>query len=95
MRKQFHHAVMRFTLPLLILMLACSLSPTIPSSNNPNNPASPTDGTDYRFDELPIETSESAAFQEYQAIAKWDISEINYYFVNGTQQLPEIGRAHV
>lgn len=84
MKKQLHHAVMRITLPLLILMLACSLSPTLPSSNNP---AIPTTGTEYRFDDLPIKTQEGAAFQEYQAIAKWDTNNIAYYFQNGTDQL--------
>lgn len=83
-KQQTHSSILRILLPLLIAMLACSQTPTLPSL-----PSSSTeDGTDYRFDELPIETNESSAFQEYQAIAKWDSPDISYYFVNGTDQLP-------
>jgi hypothetical protein len=83
MRSQMHHAVVRMFLPLLIVTLACSQTPTFPSLPS----SSPEAGTDYRFDDLPTKINESSAFQEYQAIAKWDDTDITYYFQNGTDQL--------
>jgi hypothetical protein len=63
---------------LLILMLACSLAPSIPL----------TGGNGYRYDGLPGVRQEGSAIAEYQAISKWPNTDINYYFINGTDQLP-------
>jgi hypothetical protein len=81
MKNQLSHAVARMAIPILLAMLACSSAPSLPSVNQSNGPG-------YRFDGLPSETNESSAFQEYQAIAKWDTADIKYYFINGTDQLP-------
>jgi hypothetical protein len=67
----------RIMIPLLILMLACSLSPEIPLSGEGG----------YRYDNLPASVNESGALAEYQAISKWSTAEINYYFINGTEKL--------
>lgn len=78
MKNQLHLTIMRIVMPLLLVALGCSLSPSIPATSP---------GSEYRFDELPSETNESAVFQEYQAIAKWSTSTITYYFANGTNKL--------
>jgi hypothetical protein len=75
-----HQILARLVIPLLIVALACSQTPTLPSSSTPIE-------SGYRFDELPIETNESAAFEQYQTISKWATANIAYYFVNGTDQL--------
>lgn len=78
MRKTFHCNLMRWIIPLLIATLACSTSPiAIPTSTE----------TEYRYDELPTETNESAAFAEYQAISQWNTVDLTYHFVNGTEKL--------
>ena len=82
MKSNLHHAVARILIPLLIVMMACSVSPSLPSSS-----PSPT-GTEYRFDNLPTKTNESSAFAEYQTISKWATTNINFYFINGTDKLP-------
>ena len=81
MNSKFHHTVARILIPLLIVMLACSISPSLPSSSTPAE-------TKYRFDNLPSKTNESSAFAEYQAISKWATTNIAYYFINGTDKLP-------
>jgi hypothetical protein len=73
----FRGGLYRLFIPLLILTLACSLSPSIPI----------TGGNGYRFDNLPSEPKQSSAIAEYQAISKWSTANINYYFINGTNQL--------
>ena len=78
MDKKKHGAFYRLVIPLLILMLACSLAPSIPL----------TGGSGYRYDGLPGERQEGSAIAEYQAISKWPNTDINYYFINGTDQLP-------
>ena len=81
MRKTFHRTAMRWIIPLLIATLACSTIPTsttsIPDSTE----------TGFRYDDLPTEANESAAFAEYQAISQWSTLDLTYYFVNGTQKL--------
>lgn len=81
MKNQLSHAVARIAIPILLAILACSSAPSLPSVSQSNEPG-------YRFDGLPSETNESSAFQEYQAIAKWDTTAIKYYFINGTDKLP-------
>jgi hypothetical protein len=81
MRNPLNQAIARIAIPLFLAMLACSSAPTLPSVNQSNGP-------EYRFDGLPSKTNESSAFQEYQAIAKWDTTDIKYYFINGTDKLP-------
>jgi Predicted Zn-dependent proteases len=80
MKNRIQMAVVRIVVPLLLAALGCSLTPSLPNSSN---------GSGYRFDELPTETNESAIFQEYQAIAKWNSSNITYYFANGTDKLDD------
>lgn len=75
MRKSPGYVV--FSLSIASLLLACSL--TLPA-------AAPA-GPEYRYDNLPTRTNESAAFSEYRAISTWDKLEITYVFVNGTEQL--------
>lgn len=82
MRKTFIRNAMRWIIPLLIVTLACSTS--IPTSITaiPN-----ATETDFRYDDLPTEANESAAFAEYQAISQWSTLDLTYHFVNGTQKL--------
>jgi len=80
MNIQKHLAVARIFLPLLMVILACSQTPTFPFSSTPTEPG-------YRFDELPVESNESAAFEQYKTISKWATESIAYFFVNGTEQL--------
>ena len=80
MKSQVHHAAARMIIPLVILTLACSLAPTLPSISTPTD-------SEYRYDDLPTAANESAAFEEYQAISKWSASTISYYFINGTEKL--------
>ncbi len=68
----------RLLIPLLILMLSCSLSPSIPI----------TGGNGYRYDGLSGARQEGSAISNYHAISKWANTDINYYFINGTGQLP-------
>src|SRR5215216_2434674 len=82
MKFKIHHTIARILIPLLIVMMACSISPSLPSSSS--TPAE----TEYRYDDLPTKNNESSAFAEYQAISKWATTNINYYFLNGTDKLP-------
>jgi hypothetical protein len=68
----------RLLIPLLILMLSCSLLPSIPI----------TGGNGYRYDGLSGAEQEGSAIANYQAISKWANHDISYYFINGTDQLP-------
>lgn len=78
MRKDFHRRAMRWIIPFWIATLACSAFPTLaPTAAEPG----------YRYDALPAQANESAAFAEYQAISRWDTLDINYHFVNGTEKL--------
>jgi hypothetical protein len=56
---------------------SCSLTTNTPSSAEPQ----------YRYDDLPSQSNESAAISEYRAISKWAKVEINYYFINTTAKL--------
>jgi hypothetical protein len=78
MNSKVHSGIFRLAIPLLILMLACSLSPSIPL----------TDGNGYRYDGLSGEKQEGSAIANYRAISKWANNDITYYFINGTDQLP-------
>lgn len=80
MKNKPYHMFARLSIPLLIVSLACSLTPNLPS-------ISPTDNSTFRFDGLADKTNESTVFQNYQAISKWDNPNITYYFENGTDQL--------
>src|SRR5512140_535036 len=68
----------RLLIPLLILMLSCSLVPSIPI----------TGGNGSRYDGLSGAKQEGSAIANYHAISKWASTDINYYFINGTDQLP-------
>ena len=68
----------RLLIPLLILMLSCSLAPSIPI----------TGGNGYRYDGLSGAKQEGSAIANYHAISKWANTDISYYFINGTDQLP-------
>jgi hypothetical protein len=63
------------------LILACSL--TIPTVSSPEPGAEPQ----YRYDDLPTESNQSAAISEYTAISKWDKLDITYFFENGTDRM--------
>jgi hypothetical protein len=63
------------------LILACSL--TIPITSSPEPGTEPQ----YRYDDLPTESNQSAAISEYTAISKWDKLDITYFFENETDQL--------
>ena len=78
MRKNKRGSLFRLMVPLLILMLACSMSPSLPVTGF---------GAGYRYDSLPGKPTENAAIAEYQAISKWSSAEINFFFINGTDQL--------
>jgi hypothetical protein len=70
----------RFAMLWMILssmIVSCSLT-----TNTPSSPE-----TEYRYDDLPSETNQSAALEEYRAISKWAKVDIAYYFVNGTNRL--------
>ena len=74
MSKNLRGSLILLILPLLVIMLACSLSPSL-------------GGNGYRYDDLPSPANQSSAIAEYQAISKWDSPEINYFFINGTGKL--------
>src|SRR5512140_3443503 len=78
MNTKVHGGFYRLIIPLLILLLACSLSPSIPL----------TGGNGYRFDGLSGKAQEGSAISNYQAISKWANTNITYSFINGTDQLP-------
>jgi hypothetical protein len=81
MRNTFHRRALRWIIPLLVAALACSTIPTsitaIPDATEAG----------LRYDDLPTEANESAAFAEYQAISQWSTLDLRFYFVNGTQKL--------
>lgn len=78
MSTTFHRSAMRWLIALWIATLACSALPTLaPTSAD----------SEYRYDDLPTEASESAAFSEYQAISRWSTLDIEYAFINGTEKL--------
>lgn len=78
MNKRIHHTIARFIIPLLISMLACSITPTLPSSS-----AEP----EYRYDDIPTEANKSSIIEQYQAISQWNTLDLSYYFINGTEKL--------
>jgi hypothetical protein len=78
MEKNTLRGIYRLVIPLLILTLACSLAPSIPI----------TGGFGYRYDGLARAKQEGSAIANYQAISKWANTDISYYFINGTDQLP-------
>jgi hypothetical protein len=78
MKKNIKSSWARLLAPLLLLGLACTLSPDVAGS--PFEPG-------YRYDELPTQANESAIIEEYRAISKWSSVDIAYYFVNGTEKL--------
>ncbi len=80
MNKKVQRFTTFFIAVLLAASLACSLSPGAPL-------LSPTSESEFRYDNLPHENTQNAAIAEYQAIAKWDALDIQYYFVNGTGKL--------
>jgi hypothetical protein len=65
---------------VLIASLACSFTPGAPL-------LSPSAQPEFRYDDLPQKNTQNAAIAEYQAIAKWDTLDIQYYFINGTGKL--------
>jgi hypothetical protein len=68
-------------LSLLSGLLACNIA--IPTSS----PGEPGAEPQYRYDDLPSPTNQSAALSEYRAISTWDKLDITYVFVNGTDKL--------
>lgn len=78
MNRKLHYTVARIILALLILMLACSLTPTL---------SSPSAEPEYRYDDIPTEANESSIIAEYQAISRWSALDLTYYFMNGTETL--------
>jgi hypothetical protein len=79
MNSKVHGSFYRLVLPLLILVLACSLSPSIPFGR----------GNSYRYDGLSPKKQEGSAIANYQTITKWASNDITYYFINDTDQLPD------
>ena len=69
-----------FIVALLMATWACSFTPGSPV-------LSPTSEPEFRYDDLPERNTQNAAIAEYQAIAKWDVLDLRYYFVNGTGKL--------
>src|SRR5215208_1429673 len=80
MNKKVQRFTTFFIAVLLAVSLACSLSPGAPLLSSTSEPG-------FRYDELPQENTQNAAIAEYQAIAKWDTPDIQYYFVNSTGKL--------
>jgi hypothetical protein len=78
MSRSIHGGFYRLLIPLLVLVLACSLSPAIPL----------TGGNGYRYDGLSAKKQEGSAIANYQAISKWANTDLTYYFINGTDKLP-------
>src|SRR5574341_187589 len=76
MKKLFPRIVITLVF-LSCITLSCSSTRKTPSAPEPQ----------YRYDELPTESNQSAAISEYRAISKWAKSEITYYFINGTSKL--------
>lgn len=80
MNRRFQRFGTVFIAALLAASLACSLSPAAPLLSATAEP-------EFRYDDLPQKNTQNAAIAEYQAIAKWDTLDIQYYFVNGTGKL--------
>jgi hypothetical protein len=78
MDKKNPGSLYRLLIPLLILTVACSLSPSIPIKG----------GNGYRYDRLFGAKQQGSAIANYRAISKWANTDSNYYFINGTDQLP-------
>jgi predicted Zn-dependent protease len=79
MSKNLRGGLLRLLLPLLVLMLACSLSPSIPLTGG---------NSGYSFDPLPGKARQNPAIANNQAISKWSSTTVTYAFLNGTDQLP-------
>lgn len=79
MNKKLHGAIARFIIPVLILTMACSLTPAIPSSSSTE--------PEYRYDDIPTGANESSIIAEYQAISQWSTLDLSYYFMNDTEKL--------
>ncbi len=78
MNKKLHGAIARFITPVLILTMACSLTPAIASSSS-TEPG-------YRYDDIPTEPNESSIIAQYQAISQWSTLHLSYYFMNSNTQ---------
>jgi Matrixin/Bacterial TSP3 repeat len=76
---------MKNVFPRIAILLILLVSITV-SCSSVTNTSSPPE-TEYRYDNLPAETNQSAAIAEYRAISKWSKVDINYYFVNGTGRI--------
>src|SRR5688572_28163161 len=76
---------MKNLFPRIAITMALFSSITLSCSPTTNTPASAE--PQYRYDDLPSETNQSAALAEYRAISKWAKVEINYYFINTTAKL--------
>ncbi|HJS18404.1 MAG TPA: matrixin family metalloprotease, partial [Anaerolineales bacterium] len=78
MNRMVTKPIYRLIIPLMILMLACSLAPSLPSIPI---------GTGYRYDDLPTQADQNAIVAEYEAISKWGTLELTFHVVNGTEKL--------
>jgi hypothetical protein len=78
MLNQVRRGFIRLVIPLLMLVLGCSLSSELPVS---------VLEPEYRYDDLPSPANESALIEEYRAISRWSTVDIAYYIVNGTGKL--------
>jgi hypothetical protein len=77
---------LRWLLALTVTTLACSMF--TPASPSPSGPVDQSQSEpDYRYDDLPSPSAESAAFSEYRAISQWNKLELTYFFINGTEKL--------
>lgn len=56
---------------------SCSSTTSTPAATEP----------EYRYDNLPAPSNQSAAIAEYRAISKWAKVELTYYFANSTGKL--------
>lgn len=79
MKKKLHGAIARFITPLLILTMACSLTPAIPSSSSTE--------PEYRYDDIPTEPNESSIIAEYQAISQCSTLDLSDHFMNSNTQI--------
>lgn len=78
-----------FFLLIQALIINSFLIATIGCGSLTERGAQEVDITEYRYDNLPEPNEASGAMAEFQALSRFNKLDITYYFINGTDQLPD------
>lgn len=73
-----------FFVLVFLFAVACSTPPAPETADSPDDLANVT----YRYDNLPDATDKSGSLAEFNAISKFDHLDITYFFINGSDKLP-------